>query len=138
MIRTQISILIELAARDNVIDPKEYDLISKIGIAHGMEQEEIEELFKKPEKVDYDSLELDEKFDMLCRVVQLMKVDGKIFDEEIMYCMEVAKRLGYPLEAVMELYGIVHANLRLSMEINALKRKYREYPKNQGSISLTV
>ncbi len=55
-----------------------------------------------------------------------MKVDGKIFDEEISYCMNMAKKLGYPLEAVMDLYSQVHANVKLKSEIQKIKRKYHK------------
>lgn len=125
MSRTSLSILIELAYRDGEIDEREHRLIHQIGEAHGIDQEEIAELIESPPNIDYDQLSNDERFEMLYNLVRLMKVDGKIFDEEILYCLDVAKRLGYPMEAVMELYGLVHANLKLTSEINVLKKKYR-------------
>lgn len=125
MSRTSLSILIELAYRDGEIDEREHRLIHQIGEAHGILQEEIVDLIDNPPKIDYDQLSNDERFEMLYNLVRLMKVDGKIFDEEILYCLDVAKRLGYPMEAVMELYGLVHANLKLTSEINILKKKYR-------------
>ncbi|MBV6648046.1 MAG: TerB family tellurite resistance protein [Cyclobacteriaceae bacterium] len=124
MIETQILVLTELAARDGEIDEKEQNLIMKIGNAHGLTDDAIEDLMDQSGNIDYDSLAEKDRFDMLYHVVQLMKVDGKIFDEEISYCMSIAQKLGYPLEAVMELYGFVHANIKFTHEINSLKRKY--------------
>lgn len=126
MSKTSLSILIELAIRDGEIDDREHRLIHQIGEAHGLEEEEITIMIDSPPQIDYSKLSEDERFEMLYNLVRLMKVDGKIFDEEILYCLDVAKRLKYPLEAVMELYGLVHANLKLTSEINVLKRKYSE------------
>ena len=121
----QLTLLINLAAQDGVIDDSERKLLHKIGASHGMTEPEIEELIKNPKKVgNLDDLNEDERFDCLYNLVHLMKVDGQIFDEEISYCMNMAKKLHYPLEAVMELYSLVHANVKLTREINSLKSKY--------------
>ena len=124
MSRTSLAILIELANRDGEIDESESKLIHQIGKAHNHPDEEIEELMRNTPKIDYSKLSNDERFEMLYDLVRLMKVDGKIFDEEILYCLEVARKLDYPMEAIMELYGLVHANLKLTTEIKILKRKY--------------
>lgn len=124
MSNTSLAILIELANRDGEIDDSELRLINQIGQAHNHTEEEINELIKNTPTIDYDKLTDDERFEMLYDLVRLMKVDGKIFDEEILYCLDVARKLGYPMEAVMELYGLVHANLKLTSEIRILKRKY--------------
>lgn len=124
MSRTSLSILIELANRDGEIDESERRLIHHIGQAHNHTEEEIDELIKNTPTIEYDNLTNDERFEMLYDLVRLMKVDGKIFDDEILYCLDVARKLGYPMEAIMELYGLVHANLKLTSEIRVLKRKY--------------
>ena len=127
MSKTKLSVLINLANSDGEVDESEKALIFKIGGAHGMSKEEIENLIENPiEKVDLKKLESDERFDTLYDLVHLMKVDGEIFDEEIMYCLNMARKLNYPLEAVMDLYGLVHANVKLTSEINKIKRKYVE------------
>ncbi len=126
MSRTSLAILIELANRDGEIDQTERKLISQIGAAHNHTEEEIEEIIKNTPTIDYDLLTSEERFEMLYDLVRLMKVDGKIFDDEILYCLEVARKLGYPMEAIMELYGLVHANLKLTSEINLLRRKYTQ------------
>lgn len=125
MSKIQLSVLINLANSDGQIDESEQTLIQKIGSAHGMSVEEIEELINHPiEKVDLNKLSSSDRFDTLYNLVHLMKVDGEIFDEEIMYCLNMARKLNYPLEAVMDLYGFVHANVKLTSEINKIKRKY--------------
>lgn len=122
-----LSILIRLAHKDGQIREKEKSLIFSIGASHGVPDKEINELLADPERPgDFDTMGEDERFDCLYDLVHLMKVDGRIFDEEISYCMEMARKLGYPLEAVMELYGLVHANVRLTSEIQTLKKKYQK------------
>lgn len=125
MSKTQLSVLINLANTDGQIDESEKRLISKIGRAHGMSPEEIDYMILHPvDKVDLSSLSNEDRFETLYNLVHLMKVDGEIFDEEIMYCLNMARKLKYPLEAVMDLYGFVHANVKLTSEINKIKKKY--------------
>lgn len=125
MSKTKLSVLINLANSDGEVDESEKSLILKIGSAHGMSKEEVEDLINDPvEKVDLKKLSNEDRFDTLYHLVHLMKVDGEIFDEEIMYCLSMARKLNYPLEAVMDLYGYVHANVKLTSEINKIKRKY--------------
>lgn len=126
MSRTSLAILIELANRDGEIDESEIKLIHQIAKAHNHTEEEVNELIENTPTIDYDKLSNDERFEMLYDLVRLMKVDGKIFDDEILYCLDVARKLGYPMEAIMELYGLVHANLKLTSEIRILKRKYAQ------------
>lgn len=125
-VSAKISLLVELAAKDGQIDAKERKLINQIGSANGMEDDEVEGLIENPEKINYKELPASDRFDLLHDLVRIMKVDGKIFDEEIIFCLQAARKLGYPMEVIMELYGLAHANLKLSSEINALKRKFRE------------
>ncbi len=125
MSKTQLSILVNLAKSDGQIDESERDLIINIGKAHGMSLEEIDDLILHPiEKVDPSTLNGQERFETLYHLVHLMKVDGQIFDEEILYCISMARKLHFPLEAVMDLYGLVHVNVKLTSEINKLKNKY--------------
>ncbi|WP_421874339.1 TerB family tellurite resistance protein [Marinoscillum sp.] len=125
MSKTKLSVLINLANSDGEVDASEKSLIFKIGGAHGMSQDEISDLIDNPmEKIDLNTLSAEDRFDTLYHLVHLMKVDGEIFDEEIMYCLNMARKLNYPLEAVMDLYGYVHANVKLTSEINKIKRKY--------------
>jgi len=121
----QLSMLISLAKSDGVIDEKELSLIYRIGRAHGITDASIQAEIDSPTTSEnFEELSNEERFDILYNLVHLMKVDGQVFDEEIMYCMSMAKKLGYPLEAVMDLYGFVHANVKLNSEIMKIKNKY--------------
>lgn len=122
---TQLSLLVKLAKSDGVLDERELGLIYQIGGAHGMSTEEIEKEINSPDSsIDFENISNEDRFEILYNLVHLMKVDGKVFDEEILYCMSMAKKLGYPMEAVLDLYGLVHANVKLNAEIQKVKRKY--------------
>lgn len=126
MFTKQLKVLATLANADGEIDEKEMKLMEKIGKAHDMSTEEIHAAIKSPGNVkDLSELDEEERFELLYDVVQLMKIDNKIFNEEILYCQEVAMKLGYPFEAIMEVYP--HVNTRINLNIPgekaAMKKK---------------
>ena len=126
MILKQLNVLATLAAADGDVDQTEIDLIHKIGKSNGLDREQIDSIIDAPEDVsDFSDLNADERFDLLYWVIQLTKIDHKVFNEELLYTQQVASKLGYPLEAVMELYPHVNTHLNLSIpgEKAALKKK---------------
>ena len=126
MFTKQLRVLAILANADGEIDDREMQLMEKVGKAHGMSLDEIHAAIESPGTVkDLSDLNDDEKFELLYDVVQLMKIDNKVYNEEIIYCQKIASKLGYPLEAIMEIYPHVniHINLSLPGEKAALKRK---------------
>ena len=134
MILKQLNVLATLAAADGDVDQTEIDLIHKIGKSHGLEKDEIDGIIANPVDVaDLTDLDENEKFDLLYWVIQLTKIDHKVFNEELLYTQQVASKLGYPLEAVMELYPHVNTHLNLSIpgEKAALKKKLDKIIKAQ-------
>jgi len=126
MFTKQLKVLAGLANADGNVDETELKLMEKIGKANDMSIDEIHQAIKSPEKVDeLSELDDDQRFELLYCVVQLMKIDNKIFNEEILYCQEVAMKLGYPFEAIMELYPHVNTRINLSIpgEKAAMKKK---------------
>ncbi|MFY0651448.1 MAG: TerB family tellurite resistance protein [Cyclobacteriaceae bacterium] len=126
MFTKQLRVLAILANADGEIDDREMQLMEKIGKAHDMSIDEIHAAIENPGKVkDLSDLNVDEKFELLYDVVQLMKIDNQIYNEEILYCQKIAGKLGYPLEAIMEIYPHVntHINLNIPGEKQALKKK---------------
>lgn len=128
MVEEQLRILANLANSDNNVDEREMSLMIKIGEAHGMVEEEIKAIVNNPGEVgDLKSLSEDEKFEFLYSLVQLMKVDNEIFNEEVLYCQEIALKLGYELGAVMEIYPHVHKNIVIPNEKKQLKKRIRSF-----------
>ena len=126
MFTKQLRVLATLANADGNIDETELKLMEKIGKAHDMSIDEIHHAINSPEKVEeLSELDDNQRFELLYSKVQLMKIDNKIFNEEILYCQEIAMKLGYPFEAIMEIYPHVNTRINLSVpgEKAALKRK---------------
>ena len=100
--------------------------MEKIGKAHDMTIDEIHEAINNPgEGRDLSELNEDENFELLYDVIQLMKIDQKIYNEEVLYCQNIAIKLGDPLESIMEIYPHInsHVNLTIPGEKAAVKRK---------------
>jgi uncharacterized tellurite resistance protein B-like protein len=130
MIKKQIIALTQLAGSDGDIDERELKLIFRIGEAHGMDSKDIQHIIDKPGKLgDLKGLSEDEKFEFLYSVIQLMKIDDEIFNEEVLFCQAIAEKLGYGLGAVMEMYPLVHKNLVIRSEKLQLKRKVSQFLK---------
>jgi len=124
MIRDQLSALVQLAYADGHLDDKEVKLIHKIGGIHGMTADEIDAIIASPPELgDISTLTKDEKFEFLYNLVYLMKIDDKVFNEEVHFCQEIATKLGYPLEAILEIYPYIYSKLRMRGESSKEKLK---------------
>lgn len=123
----QLKLLINLARIDGEVAAPERKYISNIGLANGIAQDAIAPLFEQNHEVIIPAnLSDDEKFNYIFSLVQLMKIDQRLYQDEIRYCSKVAARLGYD-EAVM--FDLM-LHVRSAMEANemqslkALTQKY--------------
>ncbi len=97
----QLKLLINLARIDGGVAEKEEKYIYNIGAANGLSQNDIRPLLKDDHDVIVPyGLNNDQKFEYIFSLVQLMKIDERLYKEEIRYCSKVASKLGYN-EAVM-------------------------------------
>lgn len=130
MVQQQLTALVLLAKSDENMDDSELSLIYRIGRAHRLEDEEIQEIIDKPGSIgSLDELSEDEKFEFLFSIIQLMKADNEIFNAEVDYCNQIAVKLGYGMGAVMEMYPHVHKNLVIKKDKDNLKKKVSKYLK---------
>ena len=130
MVMEQLKALAQLANSDGDIDERELRLIFRIGKAHGMNQVEIQSIIDQPGQLgDLKSLHEDDKFEFLYSIIQLMKIDDEIYNEEVLFCQEIAMKLGYGLGAVMEMYPYVHKNIVIREEKLQLKKKVSAFLK---------
>jgi hypothetical protein len=99
-----LKLLINLASIDQEISERERDYIYSIGRANGLAQAAVEPLFERQHKMIIPpSLTADEKFDYLFNLVQIMKIDQRLYRDEIRYCSQVAARLGFQQSVLFEL-----------------------------------
>lgn len=97
----KLKLLINLARVDGGVAEKEEKYIFNIGAANGIPAETIRPLFADTSEVIVpNDLSNDEKFNYIFSLVQLMKIDERLYKDEIRYCSKVASKLGYN-EAVM-------------------------------------
>lgn len=129
MIQDQLSALVQLANSDGHLDNREVNLIHKIGGIHGMTTDEINAIIESPPELgDLSKYSKDDKFEFLYNLVHLMKIDDQVFNEEVHYCQEIATKLGYPLEALLEIYPYIYTKLRLSGANSKQKLKDKIQP----------
>jgi len=120
---SRMKLLINLAKVDGQVADKEKNYLINIGRANGIYPDEIYPLFTQTHDVLIPrSMSDDQKFDLLFSLVQLMKIDERMYQEEITFCGQVAMKLGYDKHAMFELLAQVRAGRMDAGEIESLKK----------------
>lgn len=119
---TQMKLLINLARIDGSVAEREKNYIINIGRANGLYPDQINPLFEQPsEAIIPQDLSVDQKFDCIFTLVQLMKIDERMYKEEIVFCSLAAARLGYDKQVMFDLLLHVKAEEMTPQEIAGLK-----------------
>lgn len=117
----QLKLLVNLALIDEEVAEREKKYITNIGTANGLSLQDVEFLFNvKHDVIVPQGLSDNQKFDYLFSLVQLMKIDERLYKEEIKYCAQVASKLGYKEEVMVELMLNVNATMKKG-EIDSLR-----------------
>jgi uncharacterized tellurite resistance protein B-like protein len=117
----QIKLLVNLSRVDGDIADREKSYILNIGHANQIKPSEILPLFTaSQEEIIPEGLSDEQKFNYIFSLVQLMKIDGRLYREEIKYCSHVAARLGYNEQVMFDLM------LHVSAEMGAAEVKVLE------------
>ncbi len=129
MVQEKLNILIQLAASDNQVAEKEARLIHMIGQSNGLSKETIDAMIGSPSRPvgDLSNLTDDQKFEHLYHVVQLMKVDGQVFKSEIVFCQDIAQRLGYKKSVIAELSSKIFSDPSITSDREYLRKKTQKY-----------
>ena len=131
MSRTHLNILVQLAKVDGVVVQDEIDLIKQIGQANGMSSDEISQCFDDPELVEnLDKLSDDEKYEFIYNIVQLMKIDGRLYKEELKFCAKMASKLGYDEGVLLELMLKIYSDPDITTDKESLKSTIQKYLKH--------
>ena len=124
---TQLKLLITLAQIDGEVGEKERNYIFNIGRANGLAEVVVEPLFTQShDLIIPDNLSNGEKFDYIFSLVQLMKIDERLYQDEIRYCSKVAAKLGYDDAVMFELMLHVRAVMEQN-QLDALKKLTEKY-----------
>jgi uncharacterized tellurite resistance protein B-like protein len=104
MALAQLKLLINLARVDDQVVERERDYILNIGKANGLSADEVTPLFASGHDfVVPDDLNDQRRFDYIFSLVQLMKIDERLYKDEIRYCARVASKLGYDQAVIFDL-----------------------------------
>ncbi len=125
---SRMKLLINLAKVDGQIADKEKSHLVTIGRANGIYPDEIYPLFTQSHQVVVpEDLSADEKFDLLFSLIQLMKLDERMYREEIIFCGQVAAKLGYDKHVMFELLANVRSGRMEANEVDNLKKIVQKF-----------
>jgi uncharacterized tellurite resistance protein B-like protein len=124
----QLKLLVNLARIDGDMSVKERSHIVNIGKAHGFPESSVETLFySSHEAIITKELTADQKFTYIFNLVQLMKLDERLYEEEIKFCANIAAKLGYKPEVMFELMLKVKSTDMTLEEKTALQKLSNQY-----------
>ncbi|MEP3389681.1 MAG: TerB family tellurite resistance protein [Reichenbachiella sp.] len=128
MSKSHLNILVQLAKVDGIVVQEEVDLINEVGKANGMTEEEIASSFEEELPIgDLSTLTDDKKYDLIYSIVQLMKIDGKLYNEEIKFCAKMSAKLGYEEDVLFELMLKIYADPDLCADKESLKKQIQKF-----------
>ena len=129
MVIPQLKLLINLAQVDGVVAEKEIKYITNIGLANNIPVAEIMPLFgQKHELIVPANLSDKERFEYIFSLVQLMKIDERLYQDEIRFCSKVASTLGYDQSVMFDLMLHVREVMEAN-ELDSLKKLTAKYLK---------
>lgn len=125
---TQMKLLISLAQIDGKVADREQNYIINIGRANGFYPDEIVPLFgKRHQLIVPHNLSDDQKFDYIFSLIQLMKIDERMYKEEMLFCSKIAANLGYHQDALFELLLHIKSKEMSATEVESLKTLTQKY-----------
>lgn len=128
--KAELNVLINLAASDRSVAERESKLIHLIANANGIAKEDVDVLLSNPQPIgDITSLTSDEKFEHLYHLIQLMKMDGQVFRSEIVFCEQMAEKLGFKKGVVAEISQHVYSDPSITADRDMVKEKALKFIK---------
>ncbi len=124
----QMKLLVSLAQIDGSVAEREKSYIRTIGVAYKIDSEDIEPLFdRRHELLVPENMTEDERFNFIFSLVQLMKIDERMYKEEILFCSTIATKLGYDKEVMFDLMLHVKSATMKDEEVNELRALVRSH-----------
>ncbi|HOX83625.1 MAG TPA: hypothetical protein PLS08_11400 [Chryseolinea sp.] len=123
-----MKLLISLAQIDGKVADRERNYIINIGRANGIYPDQVVPLFtQRHEVIIPKDIDDDQKFNYIFSLVQLMKIDERMYREEILFCSTIASNLGYDKEVMFELMLHVKSATMRKDEITILKEMVQKF-----------
>jgi hypothetical protein len=128
MAMAQLKLLINLAQIDGEVAERERQYILNIGKANRIYANHVLPMLEKRHPLIIpDNLSDDEKFNYIFSLVQLMKIDGINYKEEILFCSKIASRLGYHQDVMLDLLQHVSDSVMPETQLDELKKLTEKY-----------
>jgi uncharacterized membrane protein YebE (DUF533 family) len=126
--KAELNVLINLAASDKNVAERESKLIQTIAKANGISKDEVDQMMNNPKPINnINSLTQDEKFEHLYYLIQLMKMDGQVFRSEIVFCEQIAEKLGFKKGVVAEISQHVYSDPSITADRDMIKQKAEKF-----------
>jgi uncharacterized tellurite resistance protein B-like protein len=107
--KKQLNILIQLAEADKHFAKSEREMIFRIAKDRHFPEETVNELIRNPEPIEtLGALSVEQKFEYLMSSIDLIFADQNIFESEIIFCKNIAIKLGFKkniIDYFVEHYG---------------------------------
>ena len=127
-VNAQMKLLINLARIDGRVAEREKNYIRNIGKANGFSEADVDALFERRHDLAVpDGLSDSQKFEYIFSLVQLMKIDERIYKEEMLFCSKIASRLGFSQEVMFDLMLHVKSMDMDHHDVNSLKEATLKY-----------
>ena len=133
MINPHLNILVQLAKIDGETDESELELIRQIGISENLSDTDIDKVIESTNATDSVPsllhLNDNEKASLMANLVMVMKIDGKIQKEEMKFCLDVIRKLGYDEDTLFELVSTTYVDMSKDESLNDLINRAKKYIK---------
>ena len=132
--REHISILVHMSLNKPEDLHKRREYLYAIGRSKDLTDNEVDYLIEFPDSVpNLETLTEEDTFECLYTCVQFMKYNKKIRRKEVKYCEEIAIRLGYSPQVILELSAFIYSDPSLSVNPEFLKKLTIVYSMHQQS-----
>ena len=123
-IKKQLNILTQLAKIDGNYDQTEKSYIREFGKKFNISRSELEEIERNPEYLsEIKVFTRDEKVELLYNAIYLAKVDKRILPNEIVFCQEIASKLGFKRSVIDAILPLVSKQPLELVNYAAIRRK---------------
>jgi hypothetical protein len=99
--KKQLNILIQLAEADKHFARVEREMVFRIAKQRNFPEGVVNDLIHNPEPIEsLGALSNEQKFGYLIDCIELMFVDQKVFESEVIFCKSIAIKLGFKKNVV--------------------------------------
>ncbi len=110
-------------------------MIYALGKGNRMPEKEIDEVLNvhlrhaRHELPDIENLDENDKFEYLYNIVQLMKVDEKVYLSEIRFCQNLAVKLGFNKKVVGDLSAKIFSDPTITSDRDSILKVIEKHKK---------